>query len=344
MSRETNEWLNQNILIGFEGRRGKAWWYRASNEGAEPNHYAEAIPMDDVQRRLFNWDPIEMPVAIPVVRNGELTDEYLDVPDKKAVVPSDDPTHVFGIFSEGYVAHSYEEWLVKNVAHILDGDLAISSAGLLKKRAVAWVEISVADTIHTNHGVDFRPNLLATTSLDGTVQTTYKRTCTMTVCDNTYGMAMAEQGQTYKVKHSKYSALKKLDAIDALDIVHSMADDIAAELDALCEIDVTDEEFRKIVENVVPLDENGTKQGIFLAERKRGELLKLWTSDDRVSRWQNTGFAAIQAFNTWAHHLKATRGDTQLAERNMLGAINGTFEKEDAKIVDVMRKLDLLPV
>ena len=41
------------------------------------------------------------------------------------------------------------------------------------------------DTIATPDGVTFRPNLLATTSFDGSIATTYKRTVTITVCDNT---------------------------------------------------------------------------------------------------------------------------------------------------------------
>ena len=41
------------------------------------------------------------------------------------------------------------------------------------------------DTITTPEGVAFRPNLLATTSFDGSSATTYKRTVTDTVYDNT---------------------------------------------------------------------------------------------------------------------------------------------------------------
>ena len=40
------------------------------------------------------------------------------------------------------------------------------------------------DKIATPDGVAFRPNLLATTSFDGSIATTYKRTVTITVCDN----------------------------------------------------------------------------------------------------------------------------------------------------------------
>ncbi len=105
----------------------------------------------------------------------------------------------------GYVRHQYREWLLTTVADLLDDDLAISSAGLLRSGAIAWVEVSMPDTITTPEGVAFRPNLLATTSFDGSIATTYKRTVTDTVCDNTRELALAEAGQEVKVKHSRYS-------------------------------------------------------------------------------------------------------------------------------------------
>jgi hypothetical protein len=67
-----------------------------------------------------------------------------------------------GVFGPGYVRHQYREWLLRTVADLLDDDPAISSAGLLRGGAVAWVEVSMPDTITTPEGVAFRPNLLAT--------------------------------------------------------------------------------------------------------------------------------------------------------------------------------------
>jgi hypothetical protein len=86
---------------------------------------------------------------------------------------SDDAT-VMGVFGSGYVRHQYSEWLLTTVADLLDDDLAISSAGLLRGGAVAWVEVSVPETIRTPEGVAFRPTLLSTTSFDGSMATTYK--------------------------------------------------------------------------------------------------------------------------------------------------------------------------
>ena len=78
------------------------------------------------------------------------------VADRQAICRSD--THaVMGIFASGYAMHQYREWLLTTVADILDDDLSISSAGLLRSGAVAWVEVSVPESITTPEGVVFRP-------------------------------------------------------------------------------------------------------------------------------------------------------------------------------------------
>ena len=66
MSKETMEWLNSNILVGFTAERGNAWHYRADLQGSEPNHYEGAIPTDDILRRLFAWSAVSAPVFVRV--------------------------------------------------------------------------------------------------------------------------------------------------------------------------------------------------------------------------------------------------------------------------------------
>src|SRR6478672_10630515 len=149
------------------------------------------------------------------------------------------PHDVMGVFSTGYVRHQYDEWLLTTVGNILDDTLSISSAGLLRAGAVAWVEVSVPETITTPEGFPFRPNLLATTSFDGSIATTFKRTVTATVCDNTRDLALAEHGQQYKVKHSRHSHARLGEARDALAMIHSLADDFAREVAQLSATTVT---------------------------------------------------------------------------------------------------------
>ena len=65
MSAETTEWLNRNVLRGFTNSRGTAWHYSAAHQGDESNHYPGAIPVEDLKRRLFNWEAQPKELFIP---------------------------------------------------------------------------------------------------------------------------------------------------------------------------------------------------------------------------------------------------------------------------------------
>jgi len=195
-----------------------------------------------------------------------------------------------GIFGPGYTRHQYREWLLTTVANLLDGDLAISSAELLRGGAIARVEVSMPDTITTPEGVAFRPNLLATTSFDGSIATTYKRTGTDTVCDNTRELALSERGQEVKVKHSRHSGLQLAPARQALQMVHSLADDFAQEVARLCRMEVTPIQWKAFLDAHIPRVHTTTGlpltgRSLTTADRKRDTLTTLYRADPRVSPW-----------------------------------------------------------
>lgn len=347
MSQETSQWLNTFTLIGFTEKRGHAWHYRASEQGAEPNHYPQGIPLDEVTRRLFYWKPVEGNVESHVTVIGEYGVDAYDVvdPDRKAIVRPpetfgpDDNGAILGLFKQGYQIHDYEQWLLEQVADILDDELQVSSAGLLKGGAQGWVEVSIPDTIVTPEGVRFRPNLLAATSLDGSLATTYKRTVTNTVCDNTMGMALAEDGGQLKVRHSRYSQVKLVEARAALEIVHTIADEFAQQVATLCDTTVTDSQWEQFLESLAPTtQEDGTpKEGrsFTMAATKQSELRQLWNADPRVSPWKGSAYGVVQAVNTWAHHIQTVRG-SERAERNMTMTVTGAFDKLDADTITTL--------
>lgn len=335
MSVETSLWLNTNTLIGLTDKRGKAWHWRAEDQGERSNHYAGAIPVEDVKERLFHWQALEGPVETTV-----LTPEgVLRVSDSnRKTIVRPDTQEILGVFKSGYQIHQYDQWLLDNVATILDDDLVIGSAGLLKGGAIAWVQVEVPDSIETPEGVTFRPNLLATTSLDGSIATTYKRTVTVVVCDNTRAIALGEQGRDFKVKHSSKSLNRIGEARDALGIVHAIADDFAAEVAKLCAVTVTDQQWRQFLEAHVALEDGASSRSTTLAQSKREALTCLWKNDNRVSPWKNTAYGVIQADNTYRQHLQTVRGGDRV-ERNGLQAVDGTVAREDKDCLDTLRKV-----
>lgn len=330
MSRESSQWLNTMTLIGFTSKRGNAWHYREEDQGNEPNHYPDAIPLDDVNRRLFNFTVNDSPIFVPAASGKG----YTEVPGRKAMVTSD-TGEVLGIFKDGYTGHQYSEWLLDSVATILDDNLAIGSAGLLKNRGQAWVGVEVPETITTPEGVDFRPNLLACTSFDGTLATTYKRTVGIVVCDNTLSAALSEDGQTYKVKHSKYSGVKITDARDALAIVHTMADDFAAEVARLCKWKVSEKAWNNMLDLVIPMPEDSGR-AMTMVEKKRGEIIHLYTDDERSAQWHGTAFGVLQAFNTWNHHYAQVRKGIPRVVRNMENVVTDKMANADNAILSAL--------
>jgi len=345
MSQETRSWLNTMTLIGFTDERGHAWHYRADEQGDEPNHYPGAVPVEAVRRRLFGWKVLEGDVrstATVLSDEGVATVTITD-PDRKAMLrppgalgPGDSGA-ILGVFKSGYQPHDYEQWLLEQVAEILDDDLAIGSAGLLKAGALAWVSIEVPETITTPEGVAFRPHLLATTSFDGSVATTYKRVVQLVVCDNTHAVAMGERGQQVKVRHSRHSQVKLADAREALALVHTIADDFTAEVARLSAVRVSDGDWARFLDELAPLpDEEGRSKTI--AQNKRESLRRLWDHDTRVAPWRGTAFGVVQAVNTYAHHEGVVRGMDR-GERNMLRAVTGEVDALDRRTVDAILQI-----
>lgn len=342
MSNETLTHLNTHTLIGHTLSRGTAWHYRAELQGDKSNHYPGAIPVDDVATRLFDWEAQSRPLAVErpsdvaqmthLDRHG-CPARWVSVEGRQAIVRSDRTDgHVLGIFTDAYTPHPYRTWLLETVANLLDADLSISSAGVLRDGAIAWVEVSVPSSITTPEGVKFRPNLLATTTFDGSLATTYKRTITDVVCDNTRAVALAEDGQAVRVRHSRNSAVKLATTREALALVHSAADVFTEQVRTLCAIPVSSAAYGRFLAAWVPrTDSRGnalTGKALTLAQRKRDVLEQLWVSDPMVAPWHGTAHGVMQAVNTYEHHHRAVRAATR-PERNMQRTVTGSFDAVD---------------
>jgi phage/plasmid-like protein (TIGR03299 family) len=331
MSRETIQHLNTNTLIGYTDKRGNAWHYRAEDQGAESNHYAGAIPLADVRRRLFGWTAVEGEItATALTPDGVLTSTDQT---RKAIMRSDTGA-VLGIFKSGYQIHQFDEWLIQNVETLLDADLAVGSAGLLKGGAVAWVQVEMEDTIEAAGGVKFRPFLTAATSMDGSMSSTYQVGAQVVVCDNTLSAALGEKVARVKVKHSRHSLNKVQDVRDALGIVHAVADDFMAQVEALTSQVVTDRQWSDFV-TAYAYGDSTSARGKTMGDRKAGDLHRLYRHDERVAPWAGSAYGVLAAVNTYTHHIGTVKGASR-ADRNAERAISGGIDKLDVSTLALL--------
>lgn len=370
MSRETLDWLNNNTLVGFTTDKEKwaagwgtfkndhfaAWWQREGYTGG----FEGPVPIEEVQRRLFFWEPIEAPLftrmEVDITEAQDIDPDtglgFLDVEvvGKKAIIRPD-TQDVLGIFGENtYKVHGYTEWLIDQVGTILDqsrGELGISSAGLLRRGGVAYVTIELPETVETSSGDGIRPAIIAATSLDGSKATTYAMRAMRPVCDNSLDVGLMGSAGKVKIKHSSLSLGRIGEVRDALGVMYKATDDMVRFFDELTQVDVTNKQFTAIVQGLVPVPDPvvGDKRqvvnqrAITIAQNKQDDLLGLWHKDPRVGDLGGTLAGAYQAVNTWHEHF-VTRTTNQV-ERVMQGTLDGTFSKADQEFWDVVQGLEI---
>jgi len=346
MSSETERWLNNMTLIGFTDKRGHAWHYRQGQQGDEPNHYPQAIPVADVRRRLFNFDfaegTVESQYVHPVTGECLLTvdDTRKTIIRPRGAFGEGDPGAVLYVPKDGFTIHGYDRWLVQHVEDVLDAsadDIGIASAGLLKDGAIAWVQFELPDSREVE-GFAHRPFITAATSVNGDLSSTYLSGTQAVVCDNTLAAATSERGaRTIKVKHSRHSEFKIGDVREHLEVqVQRVGDAFDAEIADLIAQPVTDRTWGTFLNTFAPVPvEKGRSRT--LAESRRDTLDRLWRSDERVSPWRGTAFGVLQAVNTYNHHHKAARGSR--VQRNMLNAVTGQFAKDDADALTMLNRV-----
>lgn len=332
MTSENMDDLRRNTLVGFVAEHGNAWTFDANNADSVANHFDGAVPLQRV-RELFAPVAVSMPLYVDLPMLG------MQAIEGKQAIVNNANGHVMGVFSDGYEIHQHET-LVDQLSAIIDDTVSIGSAGHLKNYAQAFVSIEVPDNFKTPEGEVFRPRILAVNSHDGSLALTFKRVVTRVVCDNTMRAGLSENGQQIKIKHSKYSKLRLQEARDALNLIHTIADDYMAEVTALCEISVSDKEWSLFLDAHAPVkDEKGEdKKGraLTIATNERESLTQLWNADPRVSPWKNTGWGVLQAVNTFTHHGSTVKGMSR-QERNLSRTVKGDFDTLDA---DTVKRLD----
>ena len=390
------------------GWRTGAWWRNLAMEaqriadGLRPSHYAGSIPIGMIRRDLFGWTALDgvMKCSVELFIPGdhpasktpgkdETVQVQFTVPEYKGVIRSDKLIEcyledrmefasetVMNVASATFATDSLAEVLIDNTANIMDespGDLVVTGAGVLKWGKVGYLEVSVPETFHNSlTGIDYRPNLLGSTSFDGSVATRWDRTVTNVVCDNTHQYALSQSGEktgSFKVRRTKNFSEMLKGAREALGLIDQTKTEFDAAIEEWAKQPVSEAQFIDWMDIIVPIPELKTVQketmvsiqgetkkvmidkvntnAQTIAMNKRDVFEDLWHNDPRVSPWKGTKLGIVQLGNTFNHHFAVTKGAKSFdgnklqarVEGNMLKVMDGTFAKADLKFIDAIDKV-----
>ena len=328
MSNESLEWLRTNVLVGFTEMRGTAWHHRKDDD----NHFLGAIPEDVVIGRLFNWDP----VVREVMFNASLSaTDWKLVETKKALVRSDTRT-LLGIVGSDYQVHPYRSTLVHAVSGAL-GDVGIATAGLLRGGAVAWVQVELPENRVAPTGIDHRPFLLATTSLDGSASTQYLTGTQVVVCDNTLSAALREKDvPRVRFRHVAGSDRKSLTGTDITRTLDKIAAQFDSQVTAQVATQVSDDQWQQFLLAQFPFNTASGRRIPRPTAQKRAAVHKLWCQDPRVSPWRGTAYGVLAAMNTFESHISSPALERSRQYRNALRITTRGFDAIDRRTLVVL--------
>lgn len=338
MTQETMSDLRKNILFGMCAERNrKAWHYDPNDADSVANHIDGPLTRELIEDRLFNFTIDEQPIYFLDQESGV----FQLIEGRKAMVTSD-TQETLGVFKAGYQGHDYRRTLLDTLDHLVGEGVGYGTAGLLKNRAQAFVQLELPENFDTNNGVRFRPNLGAVTSFDGSLATTIKRGYTVWQCDNTLAWGLREDGEQYKVKHSKYSKFKLANAREALDLIAISAQEIEVEINNLCAWEVTDKQFSDFLAQLSPIPEikeGENTRGRTLAISKAEVVRELYETDHRAAPWRGTAFGVQQAVSTYNQHESQIRGTSDRDVRRFENFFSGKTEALDNNVLDMLAQV-----
>lgn len=340
-------------IIGNTAKRPV--WIGQKGDGTLPT-FEGPIPVAEVERQLFNWEAISVPTGnfIPTEPDS-IGSVLIDgtyympkvTPGAQGFVRSDDHSEL-GRHGKGYRGHGYNEWLVQNVGNIVGDTISINSALTLKNGAQAVVEVALAEWMHdSDSGADFWPIILATTSFDGSIATTYSGAVRMAACDNMYqGMRAAAKaaGRQFKVRHTvnSLSADNLTGVRHALHIMEQAADGMSEFLHTLTPVKVTRGQWLKVMDIIEPQVFGASPVAVTKSDNRRQALDAVYTSDPMAAPWNGTAFGVVQAINTYEHHHRNVRGTSRL-ERVYDRAIRDDFAKADGDTLSALASVLDMP-
>lgn len=321
MSNETMGWLARYVVAGFRDTR-EPWWAKyAEAEGWATNLFPADVPMEKVHELLTSWSPIEAGLydvdmdRVQTLYDADMkpvqaiTLDAIDQIDTHKLLKASDTRERMTVIGIDHAIHTYRNWLTGTVQECVGDEAKVSSAGLLRRRAQAWVTIERPETAVGPDGIRFSPFITLSTSYDGSLTSQINQNTQLCVCDNTVRIART-QGLSARVRHTKNSERMLGTYRGVMTAIMQGETDFREELERQLSVQVDDNAFSRFLEAFVPIDEEDIPAKKTRSERKRQEITQLYRGDDRVAAWRGTEFGVVQAVNTWQTHMSQLRNMT----------------------------------
>lgn len=307
MSKFSAGYLREYVRVALTDKESAPWWAPGAKVD-NSTFYAKRLTAKVVGELFGKVDPVRATVHLTYT-DAEGNRQAVEDSDRSAIVNRKNG-HVLGHGSDDRGIPNLVEYGVGITSRIAGDSLVILTAGLLDYGRQAFLTAATPEWQEVA-GMKFRPYINFSTSFDGTWANDWSRGSTRQVCDNTTQVARQDSSVPHvRIRNSKNvdKRAKEFNYETALGLVERWTESDAAHIKALSETPVTDKQWAEFVALYVPIQADGSKRGVTMAENKRDALNTLYNRDPRCEPWHGTALGAEQTVNTYAQHCAIMRG------------------------------------
>lgn len=249
-------------------------------------------------------------------------------------------TDVLSVVGKRYKVVQNEEMFAFG-DNLLDGGASWESAGSLKNGRVVFgslvipKEFTLDPTGANDKTVTY---LVVSTSHDGSTGIQALITPVRVVCQNTLNLALRNAKQSFKIRHTQTVDGKLAAAREALSLTFSYVDTFEKEAQSLFATKINDVQFNKLITELYPKPEEGSKAGLTKWENKVDTINDLYFKSPTVETVKGTAWGAFNALTERLDYYRGRKGKSE----SMAAAASGfdpVVTAEKNRILKVTKSL-----
>lgn len=225
--------------------------------------------------------------------------------------------------------------------NLLDGGASWESAGSIKNGRVVFGSLVIPKqfTLDPNGANDKTVTyLVVSTSHDGSTGIQALVTPVRVVCQNTLNIAIKNAKQSFKIRHTQTVDGKLAAAREALNLTFSYMDTFQKEAEVLFNTKINDVQFNKLITELYPKPEEGSKAGLTKWENKVDVINDLYFKSPTVETVKGTAWGAFNALTERLDYYRGRKGKSE----SMAAAASGfdpVVTAEKNRILKVTKSL-----
>lgn len=212
-------------------------------------------------------------------------------------------------------------------------EVTFTSAGALREGRKVFVSMKFPETLHIDAGgIDYpmEQYIAFLNSHDGSSPVTCVVTPWCPVCGNTERFAVRDAVTSWKVRHTANAPSRVQEAMRSLGLSRKYYEKFAAEEEQLARNEMLLDEFRDLMRDIYPREDDETKAVVTRRNNREDALLAIYGATKEKAG--KTAFTAERTFTDYLDHSRTRRGDGGKTALEALAVMEGTDDDVKSKV------------